>query len=425
MADPLSAAAGVAGLISLGIQTLDILHKFYALYRDRDATVARTTDRVEGMLGTFQCLEAALQSRKFRSGEETLVKQIESSFQQCEELIQELQDECKKLDHTSFGGAMNVIEAAGRRAAYPFRRSTLQKLNEDIDEMRRNLALALDILQLRDHKAIRDDIAEVKSLVERMRVTQISDRIRDWLKAPDVTINHNAACALRHSNTGIWFVKGGTFSAWLAQQDSFLWLNGFAGCGKTILCSTAIQYTFRHKRSDPSIGISYFYFTFSDESKRDELAMLRTLLLQLACQLPGSHTILDRLYASYSSGSAPASVLVDYLRELIQRFTQVYILIDAVDESPRYDQRDRVLETISTLRDMPAVHLLVTARDESDIREALNPERDEEVAMKNAYIDRDISEYVSRLLKTDPKLRKWEKYHDRIQTTLAKRAQGV
>ena len=41
--------------------------------------------------------------------------------------------------------------------AYPFRRSTLQKLDEDIGEIRYNLSLALDVLQLNDHKRNEDE----------------------------------------------------------------------------------------------------------------------------------------------------------------------------------------------------------------------------------------------------------------------------
>ena len=133
-----------------------------------------------------------------------------------------------------------MIRATGRRAAFPFRESILQKLDEDVSEIRGNLSLALDVLQLRDHKNTQDDISEVKSLVETVRATQISSMICDWLKAPDATVNHNAMCAKRHPGTGTWLVKSPIFTTWLARDNSFLWLNGFAGCGKSVLCSTAI-----------------------------------------------------------------------------------------------------------------------------------------------------------------------------------------
>jgi hypothetical protein len=221
-------------------------------------------------------------------------------------------------------------------------------------------------------------------------------------------------------------VKGSIFITWLTQDNSFLWLNGFAGCGKSVLFSTVIQYIFRYKR-DQGVGIAFFYFTFNDESKRDEAAMLRALLLQLSGQLSDTNADLDRLHDSYRIGIPPAAVLITHLRHLIQKFNQVYILLDALDESPRYSQRDHVLNATETVRKwlLPGLHLLVTSRDEPDIRESLRPTGDQEVVMKNIEIDQDISDFISGQLTMDPKLRKWQAYDDRIQKVLANRAQGV
>ncbi len=427
MADPLPVAAGIAGLISLGIQVTGSLVKFYTSYKGQDTDVTRTTEKLESLLDTLQFLQAALQSRTFQPDEQDLIKNIESSIHQCDELIQELKEESEKCEKASTTGIKGTIRAAGRRAAYPFRQSTLQKLDEAITEIRHNISLALDVLQLRDHKNTQDDIAELKSLLEVVRATQISATIRDWLKAPDATVNHNAACAKRHPKTGIWFVKGPIFKIWLTQDKSFLWLNGFAGCGKSVLCSTAIQYTFRYKRSDPGVGIAFFYFTFNDESKQDESAMLRALILQLSGQLSDPQTDLARLRDSYSTGIPSATLLIAHLRHLIQKFDQVYILLDALDESPRHGQREQVLDAIETMLKwpLPGLHVLVTSRDEPDIRESLSPAEDEEVIMRNAETNRDISDFISGQLNIDPKLRKWRAYHDRIQQVLAERAQGV
>lgn len=426
MTDPLSVAAGIAGLISLGIQVTESLAKFYTLYKGQDADVNRTSAKLESLSGTFKFLSSALQSRTFRSDEQGQIKNIESSIRKCDELIQELQEECEKCEKVSKAGTKGTIRTVGRRMVYPFRQSTLQKLDEAISEIGDNLSLALEALQLRDYKHTQDDINELKSLIEIVRATQISSMIRDWLKAPDVTILHNAACAKRHPGTGTWFVKGPLFTTWLTQDNSFLWLNGFAGCGKSVLCSTAIQYIFRYKRSDPGVGIAFFYFTFDDKSKQDELAMLRALLLQLSGQLSDSQTDLARLRDLYSTGIPPAIVLIAHLQHLIQKFDQVYILLDALDESPRYGQRDQVLVAIETMRKwlLPGLHLLVTSRDEADIRESLSPAGNEEVIMKNAEINRDISKFISGQLNVDPKLRRWRAHHDRIQQVLAERAQG-
>ena len=427
MADPLSVSASIAGLVSLGIQVTSSLVKFYTLYKNQDADVGRTTGNLDSLLGTFQFLHTAFKTRTFPPSEQDLIDNIESSVQKCEELIQELQTECEKLDSTKASGFKDAIKTAGRRAAYRFRQSTLAKLDEDIGEIRENLKLALDVLQFGVLRNTQDDVTEIKDVVKLMRAAHISSEIRDWLKAPDASVNHNAACAKRHPGTGNWFVKDTVFTTWLTQENSFRWLNGFAGCGKSVLCSTAIQHTFRHKQSDRGIGIGFFYFTFNDASKQDESGMLRALIFQLSGQLSGSGTDLDRLRGSYGTSTPPTIVLVQHLEQMVRKFDQVYILLDALDECPRYDQRDQVLSVIETMRNwlFPGLHLLVTSRDKLDIRESLDPRREQEVIMKNSAIEEDIRNFISEKLSTDPRLRKWSTYHDRIQQTLANRAQGV
>ena len=427
MGDPLSVAASVAGLLSLGIQVTQSLVSFYTSYKYRDSNLASMIESLEGILDIFQSLKNTLSNRKFQADERGLIKRIESSIEDCDEVICELRDECDKFNKTTdgFKGAVKVI---GRKAAYPFKRSTLQKLDEDIGEIRANLSFALAVLQLKDNERTQDDIADIKQLLDLVKTSQTSADLRDWLKAPDATINHNAACAKRHPGTGMWLVKSSTFEMWLSQGNSFLWLNGFAGCGKSVLCSTAIQYAFRHRRSDPRIGIAFFYFTFNDESKQDESTMLRALLLQLSSQLHDGHIDLRLLYDSYRTGTPPSPVLADCLLRLIMRFEHVYILLDALDESPRNQARGRVLEILESViqnRSLKGLHLLVTSRDEQDIRDSLNPSPDQQINMRNAEIDKDIAKFISYRLDEDRKLRKWSPYHSKIKTSLTERAKGV
>ena len=286
---------------------------------------------------------------------------------------------------------------------------------------------AMDVLQFKENKNTQDDIADIKLLLDLVRASQISGNIRDWLKAPDATVDHNAACAKRHHGTGPWFVKSSTFKTWLIEGNSFLWLNGFAGSGKSVLSSTAIQFAFRHRRSNPSIGIAFFYFTFNDESKQDESAMLRALLMQLSGQLQDGHSHLTWLHDLSKTGIPTPSVLTDYLQRLVQRFHHVYIILDALDESPRNGARENVLDKIEMMQNwsLQGLHLLVTSRDLSDIRSSFNPSPSQEVKMRNAGIDKDIENFISSRLHEDRRLRKWLQYSRKIEETLAKRAQGV
>ena len=426
MADPLSIGAGVAGLVSLGIQVTHSLLSFYASCKSQDSDLLHTTQKLGSLLDILQSLNDTLSTRKFSASELGLVQRIEKSIKNCEDVIHELEEECRKFNNTS-KSLKAVVKVARHRATYPFRRSTLQKLDEDIHEILNSLSLGLEVLQLKDNKETQDDIIEVKQLLNLVRTSQISSELLNWLKAPDVTINHNAACAKRHPGSGLWLVKSSTFEKWLQDDNSFLWLNGFAGCGKSVLCSTAILHAFRHRGSNPHIGIAFFYFTFNDKSKQDESAMLRALLLQLSTQLQGGQTDLTRLHESYKHGTPPSPVMLDYLRHLIKRFDHVYIFLDALDESPRSEGREAVLETLESVRhwSLQGLHLLVTSRDEQDIHDSLCPTPDQKITMRSAKVDEDINDFIKRRLKDDPKLHKWTPFRDKIQKALIERAKGV
>jgi len=425
--DGLSAAASVAGIISLGIQVTQSLVDFYAAYKGQQSHVAHITKRLERLLNMFKSLEKQLASRKFRLDDQDLFKNIEDSMNDCQEYIGELQSETQKLKANPDDGIRAAAITAARKVAYPFRRSTLQRLGEDIDEVVSRLSLALQVLQQIDFGTVQDDIDDTKAVLDLVRASQISMVICNWLKAPNASINYNEACKKKHPRTGLWLVKGISFTSWLAKPNSFLWLNGFAGCGKSVLCSTAIQHTLRHRRSNPRIGLAFFFFTFSDDTKQDASAMLRALVSQLSSQLNDNDALLSRLHTSYPNGMPPDYALMGCLHELVRTFEHVYIFLDALDESPRDKHRRDMLQKLIDIRawSEPGLHLLVTSRDEPDIRRKLCAPQDETISMKNDSVDKDIAEFISDHLRQNEQLERWEEYYDKIENVLTEGAKGV
>ncbi|KAK2018229.1 hypothetical protein LZ32DRAFT_366427 [Colletotrichum eremochloae] len=273
----------------------------------------------------------------------------------------------------------------------------------------------------------KDEIEDTKAVLDLVRASQLSSEIQAWLKAPDASIDFNDACKKKHPGTGLWFTKSSSFISWLDHPRSFLWLKGFAGCGKSVLCSTAIQHAFRHRGSKPKVGIAFFSFTFADEGKQDVSAMIRALLLQLSSQLGITNTAVARLYERYCTTTPPDQVLIECLHQLFHYFLDIYIVIDALDESPREKHRDAMLQVLNDIRawSEPGLHLLVTSRDEVDIRDALEAVPEEVVVMNNNGIDNDIASFVSQHLRDSRRLRKWKEYHRRIEEVLIEKANGV
>ncbi|VUC23020.1 unnamed protein product [Clonostachys rosea] len=347
--DGLSIAGSVAGLVSLGIQVTQTLVDFYSAYKDQNSDIAYALRKLSNLIGVLESLRAQT-SRMFHVDEKNLLSSIEASVNGCELLIKELQQETEKFQRA--GSIQVAARTAAYRATYPFRRSTLLKLEENIDETVAHLSLALQVLGQKQNSSVQDHIGETKELLALIRSDQLSSKIQKWLKAPDASVNYNQACAKCHPGTGLWFVKGAMFDSWLTDRNSRIWLSGFAGCGKSVLCSTAIR-----------------------------------------------------------------------------AFDEVYILLDALDESPRNKHRMDVLQALVDIQawQEPGLHILITSRDEIDIREGLNVPQSQILFLKNKSIDSDIASFISKRLRESKKIaiEKWSEHFDQIETALANGANGV
>ncbi|KAH6855577.1 hypothetical protein B0I37DRAFT_282095, partial [Chaetomium sp. MPI-CAGE-AT-0009] len=422
---------GIVGTISLGLQVTQYIFDYYSAIKDREVNLARTIAKLERLLEVLEIIRTQVEARKTRPTELSLLSNILGSVQRCEECIKELEEEAEKFrtSPTQAHGFRAAARATVRRITYPLRQSTLQRIEEDVDDVLSELSLAQQSLIQKDLGGVRDDTGDTKALLEQVRASQISGEIRQWLNAPDATTNFNLACANKHPGTGLWFVEGNLFLGWLQKPNSFMWLRGFAGCGKSVLCSTAIQHTYQHLSWSPRpgiTGIAFFYFSFSDSDKQGVEGMLRALILQLSSQLQGDPQ-LPSLYQRYRERTPPYQELISCLFRIVQQFTDVYIAVDALDESPRGTHRDACLQALNDMRAWsdPRLHLLVTSRDEVDIREEMQANQEEVMVMKNDFIDRDIALFISQHLRQNRRLRKWERYRDRIEEILTIRANGV
>ena len=156
--------------------------------------------------------------------------------------------------------------------------------------------------------------------------------------------------------------------------------------------------------------------------------MLKALLLQLSSQRSPGKDILRRLHDKYGPGTPPVFALEDALRGLLFLFTNVFIFVDALDESPWENARGEVLDTLNRFRgwEVPGLHLLVTSRDLHDIREDIQPLPEEDVTMiKNEGVDQDIASYIAGRLDADRRLTKWKSFRSKIEDGLTLRARGV
>ncbi|KAF7978584.1 hypothetical protein HWV62_45296 [Athelia sp. TMB] len=213
------------------------------------------------------------------------------------------------------------------------------------------------------------------------------------MAAPDTSLNYKAAREKHQCGTGSWLVEGYDFKRWKYQPDSVLWLRG-----------GPIENVKDSCRGKPSVGYAYFFFdgTSAQSKLANHESMVRSIIMQLSDLVDGIPPELVALYEGEHSGRSQPLLasLEDTLLRIVQPFSAVYIVIDALDEC---DDRPKLLRWINSVTSQWSglLHLMVTSRPEPDIKDRLRPLcnlREVDVADRRSsydicrYIDASLSE---------------------------------
>jgi hypothetical protein len=131
------------------------------------------------------------------------------------------------------------------------------------------------------------------------------------------------------------------------------------------------------------VSVAYYYFDFKDAGKQNRRGLLSSLLTQLCTRSHRCFNILSSLYETHENGSRqPKEVdLIQCLKDVLALPGQgtVYIIVDAVDETPNKagipSPREKVLQLVEELVGLhhPDIRVCITSRPEVDIRTALEP----------------------------------------------------
>lgn len=306
--------------------------------------------------------------------------------------------------------------------------TTLRKLSVMVDGICSNLRLGLQVLNLGSSMNVIEGIQTNHEMVRMERADRLMADMQRWLNASDISVQHNDTINKQHSNTGNWFIRGPAFSSWHAKPDSFLWLHGPAGCGKTVLASAAIQRVLRLRQPNKAVGVAYFYFGSNDTSRQSSFSMLCSVIHQFLGHLKSDNPVvgeLDHLMRVNHFNVPPSeSGLMGVLRTAVKQFSNTYIILDGLDECPRKTGRGCLLKAIEEIRGWSdsRLHLLVSSREEPDIRDYLRLATHEEVKINN--VDLDIETFVTGTLRNNRNLQRVRQFHPLIQGALISRAEG-
>ena len=243
------------------------------------------------------------------------------------------------------------------------------------------------------------------------------------------------------------------FMSFAFADSPVLWL---AGSGKSVLWYVSRHYKYRipfyvyspyfsstiiqEVRDVCQTGLailSFFYFDFRDAGKQDARSLLSSLLIQLCHQSDTFSEVISVHYSSHGNGSQQPSedALIGYLKEMltIPGQGEIYIVVDALDESPNSSgyptPREQVLMILQDLVELrlPRVHFCVLSRPEVDIRDALGDLAVHNVSLhEQAGQNQDISNYIKSVVYSDPKMRRWrQEDKELVIKTLTEKAGGM
>lgn len=145
MADPFSIAGSGVSVISLGLTVLSGLLQYYGDWKGSEKDIAATYTSIEGLTKTFMLIKDTIDGQAFRRD---IVERVTESLDSCSAGVQSLEKKLAKIRKATPDKPGEKFRAHARKAAYPFKKSTLVKLAEVVSDLRDNLSLAVDTLQL-------------------------------------------------------------------------------------------------------------------------------------------------------------------------------------------------------------------------------------------------------------------------------------
>lgn len=117
--------------------------------------------------------------------------------------------------------------------------------------------------------------------------------------------------------------------------------------------------------------VAYFYFDFRNPSKQTRTNFLRSIIAQICQGRPDTPEALCQLSKFRDLGQVPPTeALQAALLSSVQDFSNIYIVLDALDECPQDGyERDKVLQCLDEIRGwgVTPLHVLMTSRREHDI----------------------------------------------------------
>ncbi|CAG8976382.1 hypothetical protein HYALB_00006155 [Hymenoscyphus albidus] len=413
-------AAGVVGMVSLGLQCCKGIATFYGSYKDYGPKMEQLLEstkncrRVLEIISTITINHGSLNPSASQSIEDCIVA--------CVDALEVVEMRLKKLKPSDkpwkYGHSMQRIFD---KSVYCFKETTLLSLAQSLDSAKDDVTRALGILAyLKIEKmdgrlqnglgdvttqitGISSEVKDVSTSVALVssRVGNIDNAVRilpsqlDKLELnvlgeikegrriaeeiPDETIlnwittvkfeeRQNTVIKSLHEGTCTWFFEHPKFLDWRDGTNKELWCVGIPGGGKTVLTAAIIRHL-RKMINVKDTGLCFIYFSHQTQKEQDLLGILLSLLRQIAKHISPIPDSVRQKYIGLKPNEESLDLenAIILLKSSMLTLSRTLIVIDGLDECEQ-DIRGDIIDHIRSLS--TAMNILVTSRDLPDIRDS-------------------------------------------------------
>lgn len=383
MADPLSVAGSVAGLVTMADVVFSRTFRYAKAVKGAAKDIEKLASEIRSLSGVLHGLSLVVSELETDTIKPNLRLHHVNS---CCATLTKIQRKLERNDPLT--AKDQPVEAALRSLKWPFSSSETKELLAEVGRHNATIGMALSadnmvaLLQvLSRQNELGNEIQDMKTKIEarwaaetRIALDNERQEILNFFGKFDPRPNHETSLKLRHPLTGLWLTEGETFKTWLHTRNSKLWLSGIPGAGKTVLAASVVEETI--KESSPNRAVAYFYCDYKDERSQDPVTILGSLATQLSKQSEKCFALLQEHFLAChpkdkGSPILELSALGKKVKEMASSFDDVSIIVDGLDECGK--STTRVIDSLVSLAsDISSnTRTLFLSREEYEIREIL------------------------------------------------------
>ncbi|KAJ7436966.1 hypothetical protein B0H11DRAFT_2362535 [Mycena galericulata] len=226
------------------------------------------------------------------------------------------------------------------------------------------------------------------------------DTILNWFSPINFFLLQADISQVREKGTGGWLLADPLFKQWESGSGRTLWCHGIPSAGKTVLASMVVGHL-GTQSTGKNIGVACIYLNHKEIENQTPSSLLAGLWRQLVLHRDIGSTA-ENLYKQHrEKGTAPSlEEVVNVLSSCLKEFSQVFIIVDAMDEYPEF-QREILLQQLAEMRSN--VNLMITSRPN------ISPESFSFPNLATLDIQAapgDIQAYINAQIKSSPHLSK-------------------